>query len=166
MADVSTAIEYGLDFEDPARSGVVTDDSGGRTRFGVAERFHPELTSTTFYTTMPQVQALHKALDIYNTQYCNALCIAEIAYQDVANRLFSYGINMGIDPASMVLQDSVGAKADGVIGPFTLQALEKLSSDVVVGRMRMGAEAHYMEVVKSNPQDAKYLNGWIKRARA
>jgi hypothetical protein len=55
MENVTAFVDFVLRHEDAKLSGVITriqGDSGGRTRFGIAERWHPELTSTGFYTTM------------------------------------------------------------------------------------------------------------------
>jgi hypothetical protein len=43
MADFKTAFLFTLQHEDSTRSGKVTVDAGGRTRFGIAEKFHPDL---------------------------------------------------------------------------------------------------------------------------
>ena len=48
MSDFQPAIAFVLQHEDPARSGKVTEDAGGRTRFGIAEKFHPDLPEDFF----------------------------------------------------------------------------------------------------------------------
>ena len=68
MADIQQATDVVLRQEDSRMSGVITTipgDSGGRTRFGIAERWHPELTATGFFTTMPTAEALKVAEGVY-----------------------------------------------------------------------------------------------------
>ena len=47
-ADFKTAFLLTLQHEDSTRSGKVTEDAGGRTRFGIAEKFHPDLPEGFF----------------------------------------------------------------------------------------------------------------------
>jgi len=51
MADFKTAFLFTLQHEDSTRSGKVTVDAGGRTRFGIAEKFHPDLSEEFFTGT-------------------------------------------------------------------------------------------------------------------
>src|SRR5262249_1211396 len=43
MAEFKVAFMFTLHHEDPSGSGKVTEDVGGRTRFGIAAKFHPDL---------------------------------------------------------------------------------------------------------------------------
>ena len=45
MSDINIATLYVLKNEDSHLSGVVTTDQGGMTRFGIAQRFHPDLNA-------------------------------------------------------------------------------------------------------------------------
>jgi hypothetical protein len=77
MADLKTAIDVVLRQEDSRMSGVITTisgDSGGRTRFGIAERWHPELTAAGFFTTMPTAAALTVAEGVYAESYGSRSC--------------------------------------------------------------------------------------------
>src|ERR1700728_2741214 len=108
MADVTAAINSVLMWEDSTLSGVITKDSGGLTRFGIAERYHPELTASLFYGSLGQAAALKIACGIYDISYCQPLCIAEIDNQEVANKLLSLGVNLGVNRAARMLQAAVG----------------------------------------------------------
>jgi hypothetical protein len=70
MADPNVAIDATLRQEAP--SGVITKtagDSGGRTRYAIAERWHSELTATGFFTTMSAAAALTVAEGVYTASY-------------------------------------------------------------------------------------------------
>lgn len=166
MANVRTAIDYVLRFEDPALSGVVTTDSGGRTRFGIAERFHPELTNCLFYSSMGTTAALTIAVRIYSDSYAAPLCIEDIQDQDIANKLLSLGVNCGVRTASKRLQEALEVNGDGRIGPITLDALDKANPKLVLSRLKELAVEHYEELVREDPSLAIYRNGWLARARA
>jgi lysozyme family protein len=166
VADVDAAITYVLSWEDSTLSGKITTDSGGRTRFGIAEKFSPQLTASLFYTTMGAAAALVVAKGIYNTSYAEPLHIADIANQDIANKLLSLGVNIGLEPAARMLQEAVSVPADGHIGTMTLMGLSVADPLTVLADMRALAVAHYRAIVAARPADSVYLNGWLARANA
>ncbi len=167
MADVEAAIDSVLGWEDPSLSGAITTaPDGKRTRFGIDEHFHPELTNCLFFASMGKVAALQIARGIYVTQYCEPLCIAEIADQDVANKLLSLGVNVGVAPAARMLQDAVRVAGDGRIGPLTLHALDLADPRQVLEDLRAEAESYYDTLIETHPKLAVYRAGWLRRANA
>lgn len=167
MADVQAAIDYTLQWEDATLSGAVTTARDGkRTRFGIDEHFHPELTNCLFFESMGQVAALQVARGIYDISYAQPLCIAEITNQDTANKLLSLGANIGVEQASKLLQDALKVVGDGRIGPLTLYALTQDDPGNVQAKLRCEAEAYYEAVLKARPEDEKDRAGWMRRAAA
>jgi hypothetical protein len=92
MADFKTAFLFTLQHEDSTRSGKVTVDAGGRTRFGIAEKFHPDLPAEFF--TGPAEDALAEAEKIEEREYWGCMRLGEVENQNVANKLFDMGVNM------------------------------------------------------------------------
>ena len=167
MANVDTAIDYVLGWEDATLSGVITSaPDGKRTRFGIDEHWHPELTNCLYYSSMGQVAALQIARGIYDISYCQPLCIAEIVNQEIANKLLSLGVNVGVVNAARMLQDAVTVVGDGRIGPLTLHALDLADPEKVLADLRQEAESYYEALVKANPDLAVYRAGWLRRATA
>src|SRR5215831_17593978 len=129
MADFKAAFAFVLQHEDSTRSGRVTVDLGGRTRFGIAEKFHPDLPEEFF--SGPAEDALAEAEKIEEREYWDAMRLAEIENQNVANKLFDMGVNLGTRQASFYAQRAMNALVavdarvaeDGVIGPRTLAAI-------------------------------------------
>jgi lysozyme family protein len=119
MADFKEAFENTLQFEDARRAGKVTVDAGGRTRFGIAKKFHPELAESFFAGSAED--ALAEAERIEQTEYWAPLSLAEVASQDVANKLFDMAINMGVRQAAVFAQRAANALlADQVARPAAL----------------------------------------------
>src|SRR5579864_1507736 len=123
MADFKMAFLLTLQHEDSTGSGRVTIDAGGRTRFGIAEKFHPDLPEEFF--TGPAEDALAEAEKIEEREYWDAMRLAEVEDQNVANKLFDMGVNMGVRQAAIYAQrganavvgDDARLAEDGVIGP-------------------------------------------------
>ncbi len=167
MASVDAAIDYVLGWEDATLSGVITTSADGkRTRFGIDEHWHPELTNCLYFGSMGQVAALQIAKGIYDFCYCQPLCIAEIASQEIANKLLSLGVNVGVVNAARMLQDAVTVVGDGRIGPLTLHALDLADPQRVLDDLRQEAESYYDALLASNPDLAVYRAGWLRRAAA
>lgn len=166
MASVEQAIDNVLRWEDSTLSGVITEDAGGKTRFGVAERYHPELSASLFYGSLGRDAALKIATNIYETQYCEPLAIVDMANQDIANKVLSLGVNLGIDRVSKMLQDVLKVPVDGRIGPVTLVYLSQAEPLDVLAGLRAEAERFYVQIASADPSKEQYLNGWLARARA
>lgn len=170
MANFEEALTFVLRNEDPHLSGVVTEDSGGRTRFGIAERFHPEL-GDSFYAAPPE-SALESAREIYRSEYWRAMRGNEIDDQRVATKLLDMAVNMGVRQAVVLCQRAVNAGVpvqlveDGILGEQTLAAVNRCDSETLLVHLRDGCAAFYQHVAAVRPEAQRYLRGWLTRARA
>jgi len=169
MADFKTAFLFTLQHEDSTRSGKVTVDAGGRTRFGIAEKFHPDLPEEFF--TGPVEDALAEAEKIEEREYWDAMRLAEVENQNIANKLFDMGVNMGVRQAAVYAQRAVNSqrqqlKEDGVIGSKTLAAINAIDPQTFYGLLCQFSAAHYHHIATNNPAQAVNLAGWLKRASA
>jgi lysozyme family protein len=172
MADFKPAFAFVLQHEDATRSGRVTVDAGGRTRFGIAEKFHPELTEEFF--TGPAEDALQEAEKIEKHDYWDCLRLSEVENQNVANKLFDIAVNMGVRQAAVYSQRALNALlpreaqlvGDGVMGEKTLAAINAASPTVYHQLLCELSAAHYLQVTAAHPAQAVNLKGWLKRAEA
>lgn len=169
MANFDEALTFVLRNEDPHLSGVVTEDSGGRTRFGIAERFHPEL-GDEFYTGTAD-QALETARDIYRSDYWLPVRGDEIADQRVAAKLLDMAVNMGVRQAIVLCQRAVNAidlwrvREDGIFGAQTLAAVNQSNSESLLTSLREACAVFYQHLSAVRPEMRDYLLGWLARAR-
>jgi lysozyme family protein len=172
MADFKPAFLFTLQHEDSTRSGKVTIDVGGRTRFGIAEKFHPDLPEEFF--TGPAEDALTEAEKIEEREYWDAMRLAEVGNQNVANKLFDMGVNMGVRQAAVYAQRAANALLigegrlveDGEIGAKTLVAISHADPIAYYHALCELSAAHYRHVAAVNPAQAVNLHGWMKRAEA
>ena len=102
MSTFPAAFEFVMNHEDPQRSGKVTEDAGGRTRFGIAQKFHPELTPEFF--SGPAEEALKQAKEILRRDYWDRMRLSDVSNQNVANKLFDMAVNMGVHQAGVYAQ--------------------------------------------------------------
>ena len=102
MSTFPPAFEFVMNHEDPQRSGKVTEDAGGRTRFGIAQKFHPELKAEFF--SAPPEDAMKQAEEVLRRDYWERMRLSEVNNQNVANKLFDMAVNMGVHQAGVYAQ--------------------------------------------------------------
>ena len=61
---------------------------------------------------------------------------------------------------------SVGITADGIVGKVTLSYLNTPNSEAIFYRLRSEREDYYTEIVRNNPSQRVFLNGWLRRSRS
>jgi lysozyme family protein len=83
---------------------------------------------------------------------------------------FDACVNTGVTQATKFLQRSVGTRDDGVIGPLTLaalaSALERESPGALATRLARQRIPFYRALVKRDPDQRVFLQGWINRVVA
>jgi len=154
MSTFAPAFDFVMNHEDPHRTGKVTEDAGGRTRFGIAQKFHPELPEEFF--TGPAEDALKRAEEIMRRDYWQSMRLDEINNQNVANKLFDMAVNMGVHQAGVYAQRAVKWLLRNDSESLT-------GSPERAGFARSGVEAllpaqrHFPETNHDVPQDAENL---------
>ena len=169
MANFEEAVIFVLRNEDPHLSGVVTEDSGGRTRFGIAERFRPEL-GDDFYQG-PAESALEVARQMYRSDYWRAIRGDEIRDQSIATKLLDMAVNMGTRQAMVLCQRALNASGfqlhdDGICGCRTLAAINLADVALLAAHLRESCATFYRHLAAVRPEAQQYLHGWLVRARA
>ena len=170
MASFDEAIRFVLRNEDPHLSGIVTEDSGGRTRFGIAERFHPELGEGSY--AAPTEAALEAAREIYSIDYWEPIRGDEIRDQGIATKLLDMAVNMGVRQAVVLAQRALNVDAipriseDGIFGSKTLETLNGCEVEALTEYLRDACSAFYQHLAAVRPETQQYLRGWLARARA
>jgi lysozyme family protein len=166
MANIVSAIVYVLHQEDARMTGIVSNDprdKGGRTRWGIAERFHRDLTPTGFFDSMSRDESLTKATTVYGNDYGAPLMLARIGMQQVANALLSFAINEGVISSIKVLQSALNLDQDGKFGDITLEAVNSMSNILVL--LEAKQVSHYDAIVAADPTQQRFINGWHNRIK-
>lgn len=193
MANFEPAFQNTMKFEDPRHTGKVTVDAGGRTRFGIAEKFNANLPEEFF--TGDKENALHIAEMRMEENYWRAGGFAQINDQAVANKLFDMAVNMGVHQAVVYGQRAANALltksgqlssaadleskgdpqpavplfplvVDGELGPKSAELINSLDPLQYYQLLCEFSREHYKHVAAISPAQAVNLNGWLKRADA
>lgn len=138
------------------------DDLGGPTQFGI--------TLKTFQSYCGQEKTIK---DLQNMTYgtwekimkdlywdrCKA---DEIESQSVAEIVADWCVNSGVSGIKKV-QEVLGCKPDGIVGPITLSLINTSDPHSLFDRIWNARKQFYTNIVKRNPSQKVFLNGWMNR---
>lgn len=142
------------------REGPYSDhpnDSGGRTAWGISERWHPEA-----WKNGPPSR--DEAISIYYHRYIIRPGFVQIKNEKLRDFVVDWGVVSGPTLVTQKLQRVLQVEPDGVFGPLTLRALEKANPDRVLSQMIDERVRSAARLVQSRPKDLVFLLGWINRA--
>lgn len=156
--------------------GYVNDpnDSGGATNYGVSDRADGkvdgliDLDRDGVGDTAPKNLTRTQAIEYYRRFYWRSIYDG-IAFQKLATKVFDFAVNMGHAAAHKLLQRALckcgkTVTIDGNFGPATLAAVNQVNGPDLTAALCTEAEARYRAIVAAKPSQAKFLNGWIRRA--
>lgn len=132
--------------------GYVNDpkDPGGETKFGISKRAYPQVDIKNL--TLDAAKAIYKR-DYWDRAQCDKLP-PYLAYV-----LFDAAVNSGIGQAIRFLQRALNVADDGVLGPMTLAAVQRIDAESIVARY-LGQRLMFM--TKLSTWDA-FGKGWSRR---
>jgi lysozyme family protein len=149
-------VDYVMFWEDEKLEGKVTNDAGGRTRFGLASKWNPQLTDANFYDA-PKEDAITMARFVYTTKYGKFVQADKIFDERVRAKVLDMYVNMGEEGAKLV-QRACGAFEDGGIGTETITLLNSASPDRVLSRLATLSLARYNTLEGSKDEHTSWAN--------
>ena len=164
MADINKLIPFLKKWE----GGFVNDpsDLGGATNMGVTlatyaiycrKKGKPEPT----VADLKQLK-LSELTDILKSMYWDVFRADDIASQSVANICVDWFWMSGYTAIKKV-QRLVGTKADGIVGPKTIAAINSRSPLPLFGLIKEARQAYYDEICQARAANKKFYRGWMNR---
>ena len=168
MADFATALAHVLKWEGGYQN--MKEDSGNYnsrgervgTNYGISakayERWlgrppkHPDMKRMT----------IAQAGEVYRNLFWNRIKGDDISSQELANLLFDGHVNHGVTGIHL-MQRVLGVKADGIVGPLTLEAINTREPAKVYNQYRQARRDFYHAIVARTPSQKKFLVGWLRR---
>jgi lysozyme family protein len=175
VAEFVPAFQFMIEHEEAHRGdpGKITRDGDGRTRFGICEKFHPEIPEA-FWSTSDS-EALNIAETIYQHTYWGGLRLGEIVYQDVASKFFDMSVVMGLHESTVLAQRAANGlllgstkapSIDGKMGDHTIAALNACPPQNTVESLCNLSRIFFYEDAEKHPEKQGALHGWLVRAAA
>ena len=125
-------------------------DPGGETKWGIAKRSYPNVDIKSL--------TREQAVEIYRRDFWARVQGSKLP-DDVAFQALDAAVNHGVGQSVRWLQRAVGVADDGVFGPLSLAAVNRMSSADIV--LRFNAERlEFYTKLSSWPTFGK---GWVRR---
>lgn len=140
-------------------------DRGGPTKYGITQRALGEHLERQ--ATKDEIRALRKdtARHIYRKLYVVKPGFEKIADEALRAQVIDAGVLHGPGWATRRLQEIVGVKVDGIIGPITLKAIDSDGKlDQLAGRFLARRLHKIARIVAHDPTQLVFLVGWTDRA--
>jgi lysozyme family protein len=144
-----SGFRYGIAFLLHMEGGYVADlgDGAGETHFGITKRSYPDLDIKTL--------SEDQAIAIYSRDYYDAINL-HLLPAPVAVCMLDAAANHGAVTAVRLLQEALGVRVDGVLGPVTAQAA---TAPDAVRRLCLARAQRYAQ----NANFYKFGAGWMRR---
>ena len=132
--------------------GYVNDarDPGGETKYGISKRAYPQVDIKAL--TLEAAKEIYKR-DYWDRAQCDKLPPA------LAYLLFDAAVNSGIGQAIRLLQRALGLADDGILGPLTLSAVQRMDAESACAKF-LGHRLEFM--AKLSTWDT-FGRGWARR---
>lgn len=155
---------YGNDPQDP----------GGETYKGIARKMNPKWPGwvtvdlkkkqSNFPRNLDNSEELQKQVkDFYRTNYWHRVAGDDITNQDIAESIFDFAVNAGVSTSAKLAQMTVGATADGVIGPQTVEKINADNPRAFLAVFALHKISRYTSICDNRPESKKFFFGWVKR---
>lgn len=163
MVDPKISITRTLKHEDAKLEGKVTSDTGGLTRWGISQK--------TYKTLDIRNLSLEKAIEIYKKDYFSKMRLERVKDQEVADAIFDYGVNAGINRAMVTAREAAiicmsGFKSASYIAEANIYDLINASNVKIFLETFVDLrKKYYISLATRNATKyEKYLKGWLRRA--
>lgn len=149
------------------REGGFSDnpnDKGGATKYGITIPTLSEWMGAR-PATIDDIRNLTKeaAMHIYQDMYINKPHLNLIKDDGLRAVVFDTGVNNGTGTAIKLLQNAVGAVADGILGAVTLGAVAAFPPKEMITRFLNARQAYDNNIVARNPSQEEFADGWKNR---
>jgi lysozyme family protein len=152
-------------------------DRGGETYRGVARNKNPDWEGWSiidqhrshpdFPAVLETIVPLQRAVEnLYRARYWN-MCRCDDLPADIAVMIFDAAVNHGPFRASMLLQQTLHIKMDGIIGDISITSVEKYlnkhGTDALIVEFLGYRLEFFHYIVRGDSSQAEFLRGWFNR---
>lgn len=142
-------------------------DTGGETYRGISRRWFPKWAGWAIVDSYHNKEDLKSdarleqlVSDFYYTYFWMRFRGDEIEDEFIGEMLLNFVVNMGKKPVIKKVQRILKVTQDGIIGPKTIDSLNKCDSEKFVYHFLLEIAEFYVHLGKTQPH---YLQGWLNR---
>lgn len=131
-------------------TGIIGEGELRGTKFGISAMSYPAIDIASM--------SLDEAKRIYRADYWQPMRCDYVAYPK-AVCLFDCAVNQGHSRAAKFAQRASGVPDDGIMGPITVAAINRMPDNMFVEYFLQSRKSHY----ESLPTFERYGKGWLAR---
>lgn len=139
-------------------------DKGGPTNFGITLSTFKRVSKKNGQSvTVDDLKAMtqDQARSIYRAEYVDPF--AWVTGPKLRSLVVDSAVNHGVRRATMWLQEALGVKPDGIVGPATERAMLIAQATVVYRVFLRRRIVFYGSIIKRDPSQAAFAEGWMRR---
>ena len=110
--------------------------------------------------------SMRDVIDTYKKNYWSPLNLNHINSQKIANEIFLMGVVSGVKNSAKIAQRIVDVTADGIVGSFTIRALNDFNEDEFDEIFDKKEIAYFESLARNNSKYERFVEGWRNRAIA
>ena len=167
MADFNAAFEHILKEEGGWQLTNHPNDRGGMTFAGISRRANPDWTGWKLIdqgVSEANEDLQERTRWLYKEKYWNPLHLDLINDLGIALDIFSCSVLSGLKRAAILTQVAVKVNPDGIIGPKTAAAINKMDPELWDLRFCIVRIIRYRDIVQKDKTQRKWFLGWVNRA--
>ena len=162
---MTSSLISALLFTLPHEGGLIDNknDPGKRTNNGVTTAVYDEYRKSKGLPPLDvALISQNETHEIYETRYWIPSHAGDMPLS-VGVVHFDTAVNLGVGQAAKLLQRVLNVNDDGLIGPITLDMIDKWDEDIICNQYISRREQFYRDLAVNKPQLAMFLKGWLKR---
>ena len=178
MAVFDIAFEKTLKLEGGYKLHTVKGDRGGMTFAGISRNAWPDWTGWQLIdggeTSGARIEAMVQSF--FKSNFWDPVKGDEIGFQRVADVIYDFAVNSGLDPAVRCVQMITGAKVDGIFGQKTFSKLntyvtDEKAEELFIAKYNLLRVFRFKDICVSDKRkchdrvssNLQFLCGWINR---
>ena len=138
-------------------------DKGGATNYGITQATLAEWRGRPVSTDDVKQLTEHEAREIYREQYIVRPGFLGIQNDAVRALAVDCAVNHGVKRAVQLLQEAAHVFTDGIFGPNTREAVNRMTAAVLYRRLCAARVRLYGQIISKNPSQSVFAAGWANR---
>jgi lysozyme family protein len=138
-------------------------DKGGATKYGVTQATLAEWLGRPVTTDDVKRLTEQEAREIYREEYITRPGFLGIESEAVRTLAVDCAVNHGVKRAVQLLQEAAHVFTDGVFGPNTRDAVNRMTAAVLYRRLCAARVRLYGQIITKNPSQSAFAAGWANR---